>query len=177
MESEQDPVEPAPPRRKPRARTPKTPRPLAEPPAPEPFPEEFPQEEDILDPSGASGASREPEVFSRLDLALPVFALAFVLFLLSQVVALRQNAGALAWQALNLKRQAESLQGVRDNVAGRVQQRQTLADESQRITANYNELLNDLIKLAETDKDARAVVEKFHIKSGASTPTARAPKK
>lgn len=176
MESDLDPAERAPVRRKPRTRAPKK-LPLEENPAPLPVSEEFSQEEDILDLSSASGTPQEPQVFSRLDLTLPVLAVAFVLFLFSQVLALRQNAGSLAWQSLNLKRQTESLQGVRDNVAGLVQQRQTLVDQSQRVTSSYNELLNDLINLAKTDKDARAVVEKFHIKSAASAQPPPAPKK
>lgn len=165
MESDLDPAETAPVPRKRRTRAPKTTRQEE---APAPFLEEFPQEVDILDLTSPGGTLDEPKVFSRLDLALPVLAGAFVLFLVSQVMALRQNAGSLAWQSLNLKRQTESLQGVRDNVAGLVQQRQALVDQSQRVTSSYNELLNDLIKLAETDKDARAVVEKFQIKSAAS---------
>lgn len=160
MESDQDPVEPAPPRRKPRARAPKTP-PLEEAPAYV----EFAQEDVILDLSSASGPPQALEVSPRLHFALPILAVAFVLFLLSQVMALRQNAASLAWQSLKLNLQAESLQGDRDNVARLVQQRQVLVDQSQRVTSSYNELLNDLIKLAETDRDARAVVEKFHIKS------------
>ena len=170
MESDQDPVEPAPQGRKPRVRAPKTP------PLVEAFEhEEFAQENYILDPSSASGASQAP-VLPRLDFALPILAVAFVLFLLSQVAALRQNAASLAWQSLNLNLQTESLQGVRDNVARLVQQRQALVDESQRVTSSYNELLNDLIKLAETDRDARAVVEKFHIKSAGSAQPPVVPK-
>lgn len=171
MESDQDPVEPEPPRRKPRARAPKTP-PLVEAPAYE----EFAQEEVILDLSSASSVSRKPEVLPRLDFALPILAVAFVLFLLSQVVALRQNAASLAWQSLNLNLQTESLQGVRDNAAMLVQQRQALVDQSQRVTSSYNELLNDLLKLAETDRDALAAVEKFHIKRAGSPQPPAMPK-
>ena len=163
MESDQDPVEPKPRRRKPRALTPKTP-PLVEAPAYE----EIAQEDVILDLSSKSGAPQEPEVSPRLHFALPILAVAFVLFLVSQVVALRQNAASLAWQSLKLNLQTESLQGDRDNVARLVQQRQALVDESQRVTSSYNELLNDLLKLAETDRDAQAAVEKFHIKSAGS---------
>ena len=175
MESDLDPAETAPVPRKRRTRAPKTPR-QEEDPTPAPVSPEFPQEVDILDLPSPDGTSDEPKVISRLDLALPVLAGAFVLFLVSQVLALRQNAESLAWQSLNLKRQTESLQGVRDNVAGLVQQRQTLVDQSQRVTSSYNELLNALIKLAETDKDARAVVEKFQIKSAASPQPPAIPK-
>jgi hypothetical protein len=171
MESDQYPVEPAPPRRKPRARAPKIP-PIEEAHAHE----EFAKEDVIVDLSSASGTSQAPEVLPRLDFALPILAVAFVLFLLSQVVALRQNAASLAWQSLNLNLQTESLQGVRDNVASLVQQRQALVDQSQRVTSSYNELLNDLIKLAETDRDARAVVEKFQIKSAPSAQPPSVPK-
>jgi hypothetical protein len=140
MESDQDPVEPAHPRRKPRARAPKTQR-LEEAPAYK----EIAQQDVILDLSSASGVPQAPEVSPRLDFALPILAVAFVLFLVSQVMALRQNAASLAWQSLKLNLQAESLQGDRDNVARLVQQRQVLVDQSQRVTSSYNELLNDLI--------------------------------
>ena len=102
---------------------------------------------------------------TRNGLSNLVLAVVLVLFLLAQVLELRQNAESLGWQSLNLGRQIDSLSSARNNASALVQQRQTLVEQSQRVSTSYNELLNDLIKLAETDKDARSVVEKFNIKS------------
>jgi hypothetical protein len=53
-----------------------------------------------------------------------------------------------------------------------------MVDQSQQVTTSYNNLLNDLLKLAETDKDARSVTEKFAIKSSnAPQPAAAKPEK
>jgi hypothetical protein len=35
--------------------------------------------------------------------------------------------------------------------------------QAQQVQTSYTEMLNDLLKLAETDKDAKAVVEKYRI--------------
>ncbi len=108
-----------------------------------------------------------------------ILALALVVFLLSQIVALRQNAESLVWQSRNLSRQIETLTTARNNAAGLVKQRQSMVDRSEQVTTSYNSLLNDLLKLAETDKDARSVIEKFRIKNTAvsQSPATQAGKK
>ncbi len=68
--------------------------------------------------------AREPEVLARMDFAMPVLAVAFVLFLFSQVLALRQTNSALTWRVENLDRQAVALQSVRNNAADLLKQRQ-----------------------------------------------------
>lgn len=101
----------------------------------------------------------------NFDISRIAMALAIVVFLFSQLAGLSQNADSMAWQSRNLDRQIENLRIARENVAGLVQQRQTVVDQAQRVTSSYNELFNDLLRLAETDKDARTVVEKFQIKN------------
>jgi hypothetical protein len=59
-----------------------------------------------------------------MDFAMPVLAVAFVLFLFSQVLALRQTNSALTWRVENLDRQAVALQSVRNNAADLLKQRQ-----------------------------------------------------
>lgn len=171
MESEIFSDEPAPVRRKPRARSRKT-SPADENPAAEPVLEEiaeFNQSEEILELPGEQDESRKPGTLAHMDLAPLVMAAAFVLFLFAQVLSLRQAAAALTWQNQNLGLQVERLRSLRENASKLVLERQNVVDQSQRVSTSYNELLVGLIKLAETDKDARSVVEKFNIKSvGAS---------
>ena len=118
-----------------------------------------------------------PEVYPRLDFAMPVLAVAFVLFLFSQVLALRQTASALAWLLENLDRQAGALQSVRSDAAGLLKQRQGLVEETQRLSNSYNSLFTELMQLAQTDKDARSVVEKFNIKNSAPAKNPTSEKK
>jgi uncharacterized protein YoxC len=157
MESDLDTGEPIPVRRKTRIRTPKVVPP-----------------EKILDLPEEVVPAREPEVLARMDFAMPVLAVAFVLFLFSQVLALRQTNSALTWRVENLDHQAVALQSVRNNAADLLKQRQGLVEETQRVSDSYNALLMELLQLAQTDKDARSVVEKFNIKNSApaNTPTA-----
>jgi len=179
MEFTQDPSEPTPVRRKPRARAPKV-SPIEEVYPSAPVSDEiqdFAQAEEILDIPEESVPSREPGVFVRLDLAMPVLAVAFVLFLFSQILALRQTASAMTWRVETLDRQAVTLKGVRNNAADLLKQRQGLFEETQRVSNNYNAFLTELLKLAETDRDARSVVEKFNIKNATPAQPASAAKK
>ena len=175
MESETFPNEPDPVRRKPRARSRKT-LPELENAAPDPFVEEATQAVQIEEipelPSGQT-ESRDSRAGTSMNLAPVVIAVAFVLFLFSQGLGLRQAEAALRWQNQNLVRQLETLQTARANASKLILERQSVVDQSQRVSTGYNELLVGLIKLAETDQDARSVVEKFNIKpAGASEPPA-----
>jgi hypothetical protein len=179
MESEQDPIAPKPPhRRRPRA-------PKVELEDFSAFEENAPSnlsDEAAFLNEEAVEISNEPfdsrlKVFFASSSTL-ILAVALVLFLLSQIVALRQSADSLAWQSRNLGRQIETLTTARNNANGLVKQRQSMVDQSQQVTTSYNNLLNDLLNLAETDKDARSVIEKFAIKnSSAPQPAAAKPEK
>ena len=175
MESETDPIEAPAPVRKRRPRKPKLEEPVFSEPQeiespfePEPEVMEFPETNTAEWPSAARGIK---------DHSTLLLALALILFLVSQAAELSQSAEGLRWQARNLDRQVETLAAAQKNLVAEVRQRQTLVDQSQRVTASYNELLNDLIRLAETDRDARAVVEKFQIKSAGGSAEASPPKK
>ncbi len=177
MESETFPNEPAPVRRKPRARSRKT-SPDLENPAPDPFLEETAQAvqiEEILDLPSDQAGSRKSEPSASMNLAPAVIAVAFVLFLFAQVIGLRQSAAALSWQNQNLALQLQTVQTARANASKLIVDRQSVVDQSQRVSTSYNDLLVGLIKLAETDQDARSVVEKFHIKPAGTSET-RTPK-
>ena len=69
----------------------------------------------------------------------------------------------MRWQAENLDRQIGSLVESEKNLGNLVKQRATLVEQSQQVQARYTEMLTDLINLADTDADARAVVEKYKI--------------
>ena len=98
-----------------------------------------------------------------IHLPLALLAIAFAIFLFSQISSLGQNGRSLRWQAENLDRQIGSLVESEKNLGNLIKQREALVQQSQQVQARYTEMLTDLIKLAETDPDARAVVEKYKI--------------
>lgn len=179
MEFAQDLPEPTPVRRPPRARAPKISPPEENfPPAPLPDGiQDFAESEQILDFSEEAIPPRRLGFAAPLDLAMPILAVAFVLFLFSQVLALRQTTSAMTWRIENLDRQAVALKGVRNDAADLFKKRQGLVEETQRVSISYNAFLTELIQLAQTDKDARSVVEKFNIKSSPPAQPATAAKK
>jgi hypothetical protein len=99
----------------------------------------------------------------NIHLPLALLALAFAIFLFAQISSLGQNGRSMRWQTENLDRQIGSLVESEKNLGNLVKQRESLVEQSQQVQARYTEMLTDLIKLAETDPDARAVVEKYKI--------------
>ena len=99
----------------------------------------------------------------NIHLPLALLALAFAIFLFAQISSLGQNGRSMTWQTENLNRQIGSLLESEKNLGNLIKQRESLVEQSQQVQARYTEMLTDLIKLAETDPDARAVVEKYKI--------------
>jgi hypothetical protein len=179
MEFVPDPSESTPVRRKPRTRVPKV-TPPEETFVAGPIPKElqdFAQAGEIRDLPKKRIDSRNPGRLAQMDLVKPVLTMAFVLVLFSQILALRQTTSVMVWRVEDLDRQVVALNGVRNKASDVLKQSQGLFDETQRVSNNYNALLTELLKLAETDKDARSVVEKFNIKIAASAQAPVPPKK
>ena len=80
----------------------------------------------------------------------------------------------MRWQTENLDRQIGSLVESEKNLGNLIKQRETLVAQSQQVQARYTEMLTDLINLADTDADARAVVEKYKIQRQQAAPAAEA---
>jgi hypothetical protein len=99
----------------------------------------------------------------NIHLPLALLAFAFAIFLFAQISSLGQNGRSMRWQTENLDRQIGSLVESEKNLGNLVKQRETLVEQSQQVQARYTEMLTDLINLADTDADARAVVEKYKI--------------
>lgn len=96
-------------------------------------------------------------------LPLALLAFAFSVFLFAQISSLGQNGRSMRWQSENLDRQIASLVEADKNLGGLLKQREGIVEQSKQIQARYTEMLSDVLKLAETDADTRAVVEKYKI--------------
>jgi len=98
-----------------------------------------------------------------IHLPLALLSIAFAIFLFVQISSLGQNDRNMRWQTENLERQVESLVESEKNFGNLIKQREALVQQSQQVQTRYTEMLTDLINLAETDTDARSVVEKYKI--------------
>ena len=112
---------------------------------------------------------------NSIHLPLALLAIAFAIFLFSQISSLGQNGRSMRWQAENLDRQIGSLVESEKNLGNLIKQREALVQQSQQVQARYTEMLTDLINLADTDADARAVVEKYKIQRQQNQEAAPAP--
>lgn len=70
----------------------------------------------------------------------------------------------LGWQIFNALQTRKSWQAQYD-------QRKELVNQSAKVQGGLETMVNDLLTLAETDKDAKAIVEKYQIRR--STPPAK----
>jgi chromosome segregation ATPase len=116
---------------------------------------------------------------SSAQIGLALLSAAFCIFLFSQISNLGQNASSMKWQGENLNRQIQSLTGAEKNAQDLIKQREATVQQTQQVQERYTSLLTDVIELAETDPDAKSVVEKYKIsrQKPASNPSAVAPVK
>lgn len=104
-----------------------------------------------------------PSPLSNIHLPAALLALAVCVFLFSQISNLGQASRSINWQSGNLDRQLASLAEQEKRFDELIKQRETLVQQSQQVQSRYTDMLNDLLTLADTDKDAQAIVEKYRI--------------
>jgi septal ring factor EnvC (AmiA/AmiB activator) len=127
--------------------------------------------EDYENPVEA-GASASP--LSNIHLPAALLALAVCVFLFAQISNLGQASRSITWQSGNLDRQLASLAEQEKRFNELIKQRENLVAQSEQVQTRYTDMLNDLLTLADTDNDARAVVEKYRIQRQ-QRPDAEAP--
>jgi len=98
---------------------------------------------------------------TRLLVAL--LALAFSVFLFAQISANSQASRSMKWRHDTMDRQLASAIDAEKRFAELIKQREASVQQAQQVQTRYTEMLNDLLKLADTDNDAKAVVEKYRI--------------
>ncbi len=104
-----------------------------------------------------------PSLMGNTHLLIGLLALAFSIFLFAQISANGQASRSMNWRHDTMDRQLVSIVDSEKRFAELIKQRETLVQQAQQVQTSYTEMLNDLLKLAETDKDAKAVVEKYRI--------------
>jgi hypothetical protein len=115
--------------------------------------------EDYNDPAPENSTS----LVGNIQLLIAILALAFSVFLFAQISANGQSSRSMKWRYDTMDRQLTSTIDSENRFAELIKQREASVQQAQQVQARYTEMLNDLLKLAQTDDDAKAVVEKYRI--------------
>ena len=115
--------------------------------------------EDYNDPAPENSNS----FVGNIQLLIAILALAFSIFLFAQISANGQSSRSMMWRYDTMDRQLTSTIDAEKRFAELIKQREASVQQAQQVQTRYTEMLNDLLKLAATDKDAQAVVEKYRI--------------
>lgn len=102
-------------------------------------------------------------------------ALAVIFFLASQIVAQLQVQTTLRHQVDNLTAISATLDSDILHAQALEAERARLLKRADEVSDSYNQLLGDLLRLAESNSDARAVVAKFQIQLHSPSPPTTAP--
>ena len=106
----------------------------------------------------------------NIHLLIALLALAFSIFLFAQISSNGQASRTMNWRNETLDRQLASAVETEKRFVELIKQREALVQQAQQVQTRYTEMLNDLLKLADTDKDAQAVVEKYRIQRQETPP-------
>ena len=104
-----------------------------------------------------------PSLIGNIHFLIAILALAFSVFLFAQISANGQASRSMKWRYDTMDRQLTSTIEGEKRFAELIKQREASVQQAQQVQTRYTEMLNDLLKLAETDNDAKAVVEKYRI--------------
>jgi hypothetical protein len=119
-----------------------------------------------------------PTVPSRpagIHLAVTLLSLSVTAYLGSQILDAGQHRKALNWQLTNGQKQIESAKENEKQLAELTKQQDTVVKQAGEVQAQYQKLLDDLLKLSDDDADAKQVVEKWKIQRSAAQSGAAAP--
>jgi hypothetical protein len=112
-----------------------------------------------------------PTIPSRpagIHLAVSLLSLSVAAYLGSQILDAGQHRKALNWQLTNGQKQIEAAKE-NEKAMGELSKRQdTVVKQAGEVQAQYQKLLDDLLKLSDDDADAKQVVEKWKIQRSAA---------
>ena len=97
---------------------------------------------------------------------LTFLLLAMSVFFASQIGASNRSTSTIKWQKENYEKQINQLAEGEKNFKEQIEKNKPLVDQSAQIQEKYTALLNDVLELAKSDKDAQTIVEKWKIQRG-----------
>ncbi len=118
---------------------------------------------------------------SSLSLPLALIACTLAVLLASQVGASMQSSSIMKWQSENLEKQITQLQALDKQAADAIKNRESVVKQAGEIQNQLQTLLNELLDLADKDKDkdAQEIIKKWNVQRntppGGAAPAAAAP--
>ena len=109
-----------------------------------------------------------------IHLAVALLGLTLAAYLGSEILNAAQHRKALNWQLTNGQKQIETAKENEKQLAQLTVQQDTVVKQAGEVQAQYQKLLDDLLKLSEDDADAKQVVEKWKIQRSADKPASAA---
>lgn len=102
-------------------------------------------------------------------LPLALIAVTIAVLLLSQVGASRQATTLMKWQSENLEKQVTQLQTVDKQAGEAIEKRKEVVKQAGEVQNQLQTLLNELLDLAEKDKDkdASEIIKKWNVQRSA----------
>ena len=100
-------------------------------------------------------------------LPLALIACTLAVLLGSQVGSSKQSTRIMKWQSETLQKQIENMQTADKQIAEAIKNRESVVKQSGEIQNQLQTLLNELLDLAKTDKDAEAIIKKFGVQRSA----------
>ena len=108
-----------------------------------------------------------------VHIPVALLALAIAVLLASQIGAAGQSARIMKWQQSTVEKQIEALKTADKELATEITAREASVKQSGELKNQLQALLTDLIELANTDEDAKRVIQKYNIQR-ATAPAASA---
>ena len=109
-----------------------------------------------------------------IHIPVALVSLSLCVFFWSQIGAASRTSETITWQLGNLEKGLAEVKDGQKQLAEIVAKQNPVVDQAKAVQDQYTKLLNDVLDLAKTDKDAQAVVEKWKIQR--SEPSADAAK-
>ena len=98
---------------------------------------------------------------------LTFLLLSLSVFFASQIGAAQRSTETIKWQLENYNKQIAQLDEGEKTLKEQIEKNKPLLEQSGKVQEQYTALLNDVLELAKTDKDAQTIVEKWKVQRGA----------
>ncbi len=96
-----------------------------------------------------------------LHIPLMFLLLSMAVFFMSQIGSSDRSTETIKWQLENYEKQITQLADGEKKLKEQVEKNTPVVEQSAKVQEQYTQLLNDVLELAKTDKDAQSVVEKW----------------
>jgi len=106
---------------------------------------------------------------SSPHIPLALLACTIVVILISQVGASSQSKNFMEWQSKTLEKQIAQMQQLDKQAHDAIENRKEMVKKSGELQNQFQSLLNDLLELADKDKDkdAQEIIAKWNVKRAA----------